>query len=60
MLMLTVAHWLSAAAGRAHAATGGNAEFQVCVCFSLLGLIMSLVFLHLYGPDAFVLLAGAN
>ncbi len=60
MLMLTVAQWLSTAALRAHAATGANPEFQACACFSLLGLVMSLAFLHLDGPDAFVLLAGAN
>jgi hypothetical protein len=57
MPMLTVAHWLSIAAERAHAAERDNPDIQACSYFSLLGLTISLVLLHWYGASPFVLLA---
>jgi hypothetical protein len=55
--MLTVAHWLSIAAARAHATERDNPDIQACLCFSFLGLIISLALLHWYGANPFVLLA---
>jgi hypothetical protein len=60
-IMLTLAYWLSTFTIRSHAAIkGGSTDFQVCCCFSLLGLIASLAFALLYGPDALLALADAG
>lgn len=59
--MLTLAHWLGTLTTRTHAvADRDSVDFQLCCYVSLLGVIVSLAFLHLYGPDAFLALADAG
>ncbi len=58
--MLTLVHRLSALSVQAHAAVGDDVDFQSCFYFSLLGLIVSLAFLHLSGPAGFIMLASAG
>ena len=59
--MLTLAHWLSTLTIRSHAVgEQPSPDFQLCCCFSLLGLIASLAFGLLYGPDVLLPLAAAG
>ncbi len=57
--MVTIIHWLSCVGGPAHAALEDD-DLLSCLYFSLLGLSISLAFLHLFGPEAFILLARAG
>ena len=59
--MLALAYWLTILTMRAYVLVGGDSvEFQSCFYFSLLGLVVSLAFLHLDGPTALTLLAYAG
>jgi hypothetical protein len=59
--MLALAHWLATLTTHTYAVVEGDSiEFQSCCYFSLLGLIVSLAFLHLEGPGALTVLASAG
>ena len=58
--MLTLANGLLEFALRTRATLEADMDLQVCCCFALLGLLASLAFLRICGPDAFVLIANAG
>ena len=58
--MLALATRLATVAFHAHATADFGVDFEVCCYISLLGLTVSLAFLNLCGPAAFVALASAG
>lgn len=58
--MLMIVHWLSNLPVHAHEAARDDVDFQSCFYFSVLGLIVSLLFVHLHGAAALILLARAG